>query len=101
MKQIIFKGKFLDKIISGEKNQTIRNWKKINLKIGEIVEATNYKKKIKIKIKEIYIKNFLDITEKEAILDGFNSLISFQNEVLKIYKKLNFDAYVIKFDVLN
>ena len=101
MKQIIFKDKFLDKIISGEKKQTIRNWKKINLNIGEIVEATNYNKKIKIKIKEIYIKKILNITEKEAILDGFDSLNSLQNEILKIYKTLNFDAYVIKFDVLN
>lgn len=100
MKKILFKRKFLDLIISGKKTQTIRNWKNTKIQIGEVVEATNIKDGVNIIINSINKKKFSEVTEEEAILDGFQSLKELKEEVSKIYENSDFEAYIINFSLV-
>ena len=100
MKKIIFKRKFLDLIISGKKTQTIRNWKNITLQIGEIVKATNIKDEVNIIINSINKKKFSEVTEKEAILDGFENLKELKEEIYQFYGNSDFEAYIINFKLV-
>lgn len=100
MKKIMFKREYLELIKSGKKTQTIRNWKNITLKIGEMVEATNFKDKVLIVINSINKKQFSDVTEQEAILDGFESLKELKEEIYKFYGNFNFEAHIINFKLV-
>lgn len=98
---IIFKTKYLELIKNGQKKSTIRFWKRKNsYKENDVVFASNYKEKIKIKIMKIYNKHVENLTQEEAIMDGFDSVNSLHRAIFNIYGKIDFDATILIFEVL-
>ena len=91
-------------LVMGLKKQTIRCLFIPNYEIGEIVKI-NFKKKLLFhaKIERIYPKLMKDITEKEAILDGFSNLLDCQKKLLELnkIKSLNRYCFIIGFEPIS
>lgn len=78
-----------DKLISGEKDQTTRVTFVPTFIEGEIVrivfkENGTKEELFKVRITDIYTKRLKDLTEEEAIRDGFSSLKEFLQELEKL-----------------
>ena len=100
MNQFLFKNESLNLIIEGKKTQTIRFWKqKRKIKIGDLVEATNFRKKIILKITDIYQKPLSELTDEEAKLDGFKNKKMLFEAIEHIYgsSKIETLATIIRF----
>lgn len=76
MKIITIKSYLLKLVESRRKVQTIRKNSQYynHIKPGDIGFLTDYRKKLKIKITNAYVKKREELTEEEAIMDGFFSL---------------------------
>lgn len=105
MKQIWFKQKFYNPILTGQKTQTIRLWKK-NPKfiIGQEFECFFGFKHNKLKgiIRSVIIKTFDNITEKEVKLDGYESKSVLYNNLKEYYTDFTNqkNLYLIRFNIL-
>lgn len=101
---IKFNKEYYKPIINGEKTQTIR---KNNKRIStlEIVKAifpgTNLE--VKLRITDTGYKQFKFLNEEDAQREGFNNLKELQDELLKIYPRLDkFDRiYWYRFEVVD
>jgi len=76
MKIITMKTRYMSLISQRRKVQTIRknSLHYRDIKVGDVGWITNYREKLKIRITKTYIKLREELTEEEAILDGFFSL---------------------------
>lgn len=101
MRNLIFKTEYLDLIREGKKIQTIRVWPKMpRHTLGEVITASNYKQKLRLKLIAMYMKKVMDLTEGEAIRDGFNNTAELFSVILKLYggESLNAQCVVIRFE---
>lgn len=67
---------------------------------GDIGYVTNYRDKIKIRVLNTYIKYLQDVTEEEAMLDGFSDKIELLAKVKIRYGVSNFLAKIIRFQMI-
>jgi hypothetical protein len=95
---LLFKKKFLPAIRSGEKTQTIRLWKFRHMRAGQrsYIPGIGY-----IRIKLVEPVAIDELTDADAIPDGFPTAIALQDELRTIYgDKLaaGHQAYRISFE---
>jgi hypothetical protein len=79
---LLFKKKFLPAIRAGEKTQTIRLWKFRHLRSGQrsYIPGIGY-----IRVKLVEPVEIDDLTDADAIPDGFASADALQHELRTIY----------------
>lgn len=102
MVPIIFNTNYLNLIKTGQKKQTIRKNSEhyAKIKAGDVGYATNYKNKLKIKVIKCYTKNIKNLTNHEAVLDGFKNKQELLDVIKKRYGRANFVAKFIRFELL-
>ena len=91
--------KLINKVRSGEKRQTIRLPRKNPIKIGDTLQVYVLEKLGEAKVKKIETKRWVDITEEDAILDGFDSLSQCLFILQEMHKWDPDDIYK-KFDII-
>lgn len=79
---LLFKRKFLDAIRRGEKTQTLRNWKSQRLKSGQKDSIPGIGP---IWIDSVEKVSLDDLTDADAIPDGFSSIDALKSEIRNIY----------------
>jgi hypothetical protein len=79
---LLFKKKFLPAIRSGEKTQTIRLWKWRMMKPGQrsYIPGAGY-----IAIERVEPVRLEDLTDDDAVPDGFSTADSLRHELTSIY----------------
>src|SRR5829696_8209407 len=96
---LLFKKKFLAVIRSGEKTQTIRLWKHRMMKAGQrsYIPGAGY-----IAIDHVEQVQLADLTNADALPDGFPTAESLRHELVSIYGdklKAGYGAYRVVFRV--
>ena len=96
---LLFKEKFLEQIKSGTKTQTIRLWKYCRMKPGQrsFISGVGY-----IRIESIERVELDQLTDADAIPDGFPSADALRAELCTLYSAealKSLKAYIIKFSV--
>jgi hypothetical protein len=97
---LLFKKKFLDAIRSGRKTQTVRLWKTCRLRSGGLcyVPGVGY-----TRISEITKVRLEELTDEDAVLDGFPSAAALLQEIHSLYEeqlRAGYQAFRIRFSVL-
>ena len=97
---LLFKKKFLDSIRAGCKTQTIRLWKHRMMRDGQrsYIPGVGY-----IRIREVVPVRLDQLTQDDAVLDGFDSLRAMREELTAIYgERLNagYRTFRIRFEIL-
>ena len=82
MPTLLFKKKFHDAIRSGRKTQTVRLWEKCRLKEGRAYRVAGLGLMRVTRIERVRIS---DLTENDALLDGFESRKELLDELQGIY----------------
>ena len=96
---LLFKAKFIEQIKSGEKTQTIRLWKYCRLKSGQRSYITGIGYIHIVSVEPIELAN---LTDTDAVLDGFTSADALRAELCALYgidKLKQLKAYIIRFSV--
>jgi len=96
---LTFKRKFLDAIRSGEKTQTLRIWKTLRVRAGQkdFIPGIG-----PIWIDSVDWVTFADLTDADAIPDGFPTLKALENEIKIIYgDEPEGKLYRVRFHLLN
>jgi hypothetical protein len=80
---LLFKKKFLDAIRQGTKTQTIRLWTHRMMRAGQrsYIPGAGY-----IRIESVEQVALEDLTEEDAMRDGFDSLTALKEEIASIYE---------------
>ena len=96
---LLFKQKFIEQIKNGEKTQTIRLWKRCRMRTGQrsYIAGVGY-----IRIESVERIELDQLTDDDAVLDGFSTADLLREEIYALYgkdamKKLK--AYKIRFTV--
>lgn len=106
---LLFKKEFVEPILNGRKVETRRIYKDnvCRIREGSIHKAkTNYNSKstfATLKITYVRKQRLGDMSEEEALREGFNSLEEFRNAWVKCYGKFNPAqvVHIIGFRVIN
>ena len=79
---LLFKNKFMAAIRSGEKTQTIRLWKHRMMRAGQrsYIPGAGY-----IRIEQVDQVEIADLTDADAVPDGFATADSLRQELSSIY----------------
>ncbi|MGI9428651.1 MAG: ASCH domain-containing protein [Bythopirellula sp.] len=98
---LLFKKKFLAAIRSGEKTQTIRLWPFRRMRTGQrsYIPGIGY-----IRIEQVEHVELAQLTDADAIPDGFESADALRAEIDSIYTDKiaeAYEAYRVVFRVLN
>ena len=98
---LLFKKKYLDAIRSGQKTQTIRLWQHCRMRSGQrsYIPGAGY-----IRVTTVEPVELADLTDEDAVLDGFASADALQTELAGLYAAefaAGFQAYRIRFEVLS
>ena len=96
---LLFKAKFIEQIKRGEKTQTIRLWKYCRLKPGQRSYITGIGYIHIVSVEPIELAN---LTDTDAVLDGFTSADALRAELCALYgidKLKQLKAYIIRFSV--
>ncbi|MBR0192390.1 MAG: ASCH domain-containing protein [Thermoguttaceae bacterium] len=94
---LLFKQKFHDAIRRGEKTQTLRNWKTLHVKPGrkDVIPGVG-----PIMIDSVEKVLFDDLTDADAVPDGFSTAEDLKNELRDIYGDGPLNLYKIRFHLL-
>jgi hypothetical protein len=97
---LLFKKKFLDWIRQGRKTQTVRLWKWRKMKPGQrsYIPGVGY-----IQIGAVDEVALPELTDEDAVLDGFDSAAALRREIEELYPKqlaAGYRAFRIRFTVL-
>lgn len=97
---LLFKKKFLDDIRSGRKTQTIRVWKIRHMRAGQLsyIPGVGY-----IRIDAVDEVALNDLTDADALPDGFSSVAELREEIQRLYTKQQLNdhgVFRIRFHVL-
>jgi hypothetical protein len=97
---LLFKKKYLDAIRSGQKTQTIRLWQHCRMRSGQrsYIPGAGY-----IQVTAVEPVHLAELTDEDALLDGFTSSDALQTELAELYAAefaCGFQAYRIRFEVL-
>jgi hypothetical protein len=86
---LLFKKKFLDAIRQGVKTQTIRMWKHRMMRAGQrsYIPGAGY-----IRIESVEQVTLDELTEEDAVRDGFDSLAALRAEIESIYEPSSADG---------
>ncbi len=91
---INFDGKFVDMILEGKKRSTIRKGIKI-YKRGVVVELTAEGKSFgKARITKVVVKRVSELSDSDAIRDGFTSKEELLDELKRIYGGIDEDEFI-------
>lgn len=95
---LLFKKKFLEAIRDGRKTQTVRLWRVCRFRTGQrsYIPGVGY-----IQITAIDAVRLEDLTDEDAVLDGFPSAAALLQEIHSLYAdRLNqgYQAYRIRFE---
>jgi len=82
MPQILFKRRFLDAIRRGDKTTTLRRWKSCRVQAGVRARAPGLGWLNILSCEKIDLK---DLTEEDALADGFASLKELRKTLAQIY----------------
>lgn len=79
---LLFKKKFLDAIRAGDKTQTIRLWQHCRMKTGQrsYIPGVGY-----IHVESVDLVELADLTDADAMLDGFATAELLRREIETIY----------------
>ena len=97
---LLFKKKFLPAIRQGEKTQTIRLWKWRMMRAGQrsYIPGAGY-----IRIDQVEQVRLEDLTDEDAIPDGFATADALRTEINEIYAEkvaAGYQAYRVVFHLL-
>ena len=93
--KINFNEEFVEAIIRGNKITTIRMGRRSYYPVGSVVElAVKNESFAKARIEKVEYKRIRDLTDEDALRDGFASKIELIKELRKIYGKVNADDEV-------
>ena len=97
---LLFKKKFLPAIRSGEKTQTVRLWKYRRMRAGQrsYIPGAGY-----IQITAVDEVRLPDLTEEDALRDGFTSADALRAEIAALYPvqlEQGYKAYRVLFEVV-
>ncbi len=100
-RHLMVKGRYVEKILSGEKKATIRLGI-VKPKYDEVFIHGGGRPVALAKIVRVYHKKISDLTDNDALKDGFSSKKELLKELKRNYDKLNPDDYVtiIEFEVI-
>ncbi len=86
---LLFKKKFLEAIRQGSKTQTIRMWKFRMMRTGQrsYIPGAGY-----IRIESVEQITLDDLTEEDAVRDGFETLAALRAELQSIYSPTSADG---------
>ncbi len=81
---LLFKKKFMAAILGGEKTQTIRLWRFAKMRAGQrsYIPGAGY-----IRIDAVDEVQLIDLTDADAVPDGFASADALRTEIAAIYPK--------------
>jgi len=79
---LLFKKKFLDLIASGAKRQTVRVWPKRRLRAGQVEFVPGLGR---VRVTAFEPVRPLDLTDEDAVLDGFESREALLGELRALY----------------
>lgn len=87
---LLFKKKFLPAIRCGEKTQTIRLWRWRMMRVGQrsYIPGVGY-----IRIDQVEQVQLKDLTDEDALPDGFISADALRSELESIYAEKLADGY--------
>jgi hypothetical protein len=97
---LLFKKKFLPAIRQGQKRQTIRLWKRRRLRPGQrsYIPGAGY-----IRIAAVEEVQLDRLTDRDARLDGFDTVDQLRGELQRLYPEqlaAGYQAYRVVFDLL-
>lgn len=94
------KGKYVDLILSGKKTATIRLGL-VRPRYKEMIVHGGGRPVAKISVKRVIYKKVKELTEEDAVKDGFNNLNELLKELRKVYPNITGDDWVtiIEFQV--
>uniref|UniRef100_A0A7C4BA97 ASCH domain-containing protein n=1 Tax=Thermofilum pendens TaxID=2269 RepID=A0A7C4BA97_THEPE len=94
LKHIMFSRLYIDRLLKGEKSLTIRA-KRPNLKPGDLALVHSLGMIVgKVRVLSVQAKRLKDISEEEAVQDGFESVDQLKAALKKHYPHLREDSYV-------
>lgn len=102
MERINFDAEFVEKIINGEKITTVRRGIK-SYPVGRIVELTSNGERFALaKVKKVVVKRVRELTDGDAIRDGFRSRNELISALKRIYGDIRDDEFVtvVHFEVV-
>ncbi len=102
MERINFDAEYVESIVQGRKITTVRKGVK-SYPVGKTVELTvNYKPFAKAKVKKVVVKRVKELTDEDAVRDGFGSKEELLNALRKIYGDISENDLVtiVHFEVL-
>ena len=104
---ILFKPEHVGKILTGEKTQTRRIWKKARAKVGSVhLAKTMMLSKeyfVKLEILAVYQERLKDISDEDARAEGYHNAAAYLIAFCRINhleKVPDIMVYVIKFKVI-
>ncbi len=100
-RHLMVKGEYVDDILSGRKKATIRLGI-VKLRYNELIVHGGGRPVAKIRVTRVRYKKVSELTDEDAVLDGFNSLDELLRELKKNYGDVKPDDYVtiIEFEVV-
>jgi len=95
------KGKYVKDLLEGRKTATIR-YGIVKPKYSEVIVHGGGRPVAKIRIKRVYHKKVKELTDQDALKDGFNSVKELIEELKKVYHQITGDDWVtiIEFEVV-
>ncbi len=100
-RHLMIKGEYVDDILSGRKRATIRLGV-VKLRYNELIVHGGGRPVAKIRVRNVYYKRVKDLTDEDAVKDGFRSREELIKALRKTYGDVKPDDYVtiIEFDVV-
>ena len=94
---LLFKKKFIEPILLGEKTQTIRLWRRCRVRVGQrsYIPGAGY-----IMIDSVDLICLEELTDTDARLDGFPDAAALQAEIQTLYEEelfQGFQAFRVRF----
>jgi len=94
---LLFKKKFIESILIGEKTQTIRLWRRCRVQTGQrsYIPGAGY-----IMIESVDLIRLDELTDMDARLDGFSDAAALQAEIHSLYAEelqQGFQAFRVRF----
>jgi hypothetical protein len=100
-RHLMVKGRYVEDILSGRKKATIRRGI-VKPKYDEIIVHGGGRPIAKIRVTRVYYKRVYELSDEDALKDGFNSREELIKELKQVYPGIRDDEYVtiIEFEVI-
>ncbi len=100
-RHLMVKGRYVEDILSGRKKATIRRGI-VKPKYDEIIVHGGGRPVAKIRVVRVYYKRVYELSDEDALKDGFSSREELVRELKNVYPDIRDDEYVtiIEFEVI-